>query len=90
MRGAGHALASLTEMGMVHHTHVDGGASLYRLVGGQAEVDHHHAHLRCVSCLRVFDAPSELAEPLRTSLAAEGFTLDLAHTVLVGTCVDCS
>jgi Fur family ferric uptake transcriptional regulator len=82
-------VASLAETGLVHQTPVDGGASLYRLVGGHAESDHHHAHLRCLSCGSVSDAPAALADPLRASLADQGFDLDIARTVLVGTCATC-
>lgn len=89
-------LSSLSDLGLVDHTPVDGAASLFRLHGHRDGADHdghheahHHAHLRCLSCGRISDAPHSLLEPLRDTLVAEEFDLDISRTVLVGTCLDC-
>ena len=52
---------------------------------------HGHAHVQCVVCGRVQDAPSgvldEAAGALREDL---GFELDTSHAALLGRCADCA
>ncbi len=79
-------LAALVELGVVAHTHVPDGATIYHL----AVSGHGHAHLQCVSCGRMFDMPIGWLADLAGRVESElGFTLDAGHAALLGTCRDC-
>ncbi|HWC22096.1 MAG TPA: Fur family transcriptional regulator [Flexivirga sp.] len=83
------SLQSLTELGIVAHTHVPGSATIYHLKHSAAS-RHSHAHLQCTTCERFFDIPTEWLEPLGDRMRDElGFELDAQHAALLGTCADC-
>ncbi|WP_265445235.1 Fur family transcriptional regulator [Flexivirga meconopsidis] len=83
------SLQSLAELGIVAHTHVPGGATIYHLRHSPAAVTS-HAHLQCTTCMRFFDAPVEWLAPLRDRLGEElEFRLDVQHAALLGTCAQC-
>lgn len=79
-------LQSLVELGVLAHTHVPDGATIYHLAVGA----HGHTHLQCARCGRMFDIPidwlAELADRVDQRL---GFALDPGHAALLGTCRDC-
>ena len=73
-------LESLEDLGIVRHTHIGHGASVYH-------VGPTHQHLVCEECGTVVDAPIELLEPLRAELGARyGFQLRPGHSALLGLC----
>jgi Fur family ferric uptake transcriptional regulator len=83
------SLQSLAELGVVAHTHVPGGATIYHL-RHSAGAPTRHAHLQCATCSRFFDIPEEWLGGLGDRLRAElGFELDSAHAALLGTCAQC-
>lgn len=83
------SLQSLTELGIVAHTHVPGSATIYHLKHSPAAPTN-HAHLQCSTCSRFFDIPTDWLGPLGDRLRDElGFELDAQHAALLGTCADC-
>jgi Fur family transcriptional regulator, ferric uptake regulator len=73
-------LESLEQAGIVEHTHVGHGASVYH-------VGIPHQHLICEACGAVIDAPVELLEDLRHTLNQRyGFELHTGHAALLGLC----
>lgn len=86
------SLQSLVSLGIVAHTHVPGGPTIYHLaasVGGGA-VHPEHAHLQCTVCLRFFDIPVGWLTSLRRQVSSEmGFELEPDHAALLGLCASC-
>ncbi|GGB30238.1 transcriptional repressor [Flexivirga endophytica] len=83
------SLQSLTELGIVAHTHVPGSATIYHLRHSEAS-RHNHAHLQCTTCERFFDVPTDWLAPLGDRLRQDlGFELDSQHAALLGTCAEC-
>ena len=83
------SLQSLTELGIVAHTHVPGSATIYHLKHSAA-AQHSHAHLQCTTCERFFDVPTDWLGPLGDRMREElGFELDAQHAALLGTCAEC-
>lgn len=85
-------LQSLVTLGVVAHTHVPGGSTIYHLSPSclGASDDHVHAHLQCTSCLRFFDMPAEWLDELRESaLKTMGFEIAPGHAALLGICSKC-
>lgn len=83
------SLQSLSELGVVTHTHVPSGATIYHLTCDDSH--HRHAHLQCTVCERFFDLPVAELEPLRRAVrASSGFEIDPRHAALLGTCADCA
>jgi Fur family ferric uptake transcriptional regulator len=83
------ALGTLTELGVVTHTHTSAAGAVYHLAGGSAPVG--HAHLECTSCGRIVDVPADLQGGLATAVAAGyAFTLEPDHATLLGLCATCS
>ena len=94
------SLQALVDLGLVAHTHVPGGATIYHLAlhahtdgEGTDEPEFHahgHAHLQCARCDRFVDVSSDefagLAERVRE---LTGFEIDAEHAALLGTCQDC-
>lgn len=73
-------LESLEKLGIVEHTHVGHGASVYH-------VGERHQHLVCEECGLVIDAPNALLDELRETLArVYGFELHMGHSALLGRC----
>lgn len=81
-------LQSLTDLGIVVHTHVPGAATIYHLAPD--DPDHSHAHLQCSRCERFFDLPVEELDDLRAAVRRRsGFEIDPRHAALLGTCAEC-
>lgn len=77
-------LDELERMGVVTHTHLGHGPSTYQLAA------HAHAHFLCKKCGATFEAPDELFRGLSRSVRAKtGFTIDLHHFAILGTCAAC-
>jgi len=74
------------ELGLVRHTHLGPGPVTYH-----SAADTTHLHLVCETCGRVDEADVTLAESLVGSLQADyGFTPDVAHMAISGTCASCA
>lgn len=83
------ALATLTDLAIVTHTHTSGAGAVYHLAGNVAPAG--HAHLECTVCARIVDVPAQLLAGLATALSATyGFTLEPDHATLLGVCPTCS
>ena len=77
-------LELLERLGLVWHTHLGKGAPIYHAS------EHPHLHVVCASCGAVESAPAGLLDGTAERLAAElGFTLDVGHVALSGTCRAC-
>jgi Fur family ferric uptake transcriptional regulator len=77
-------LELLERLGLVWHTHLGKGAPIYHAA------EHPHLHVVCASCGAVESAPSGLLDGAAERLAAElGFTVDVGHVALSGTCRAC-
>src|SRR3954451_1480911 len=78
-------LEVLERLGLVWHTHLGKGAPVYH-----AAAEHPHLHVVCASCGAIASADSTLLDGAAERLAAElGFTVDVGHVALSGTCRDC-
>jgi len=78
-------LEVLERLGLVWHTHLGKGAPVYHAAG-----EHPHLHVVCQSCGAIDSADSTLLDGAAERLAAElGFTVDVGHVALSGTCRDC-
>jgi Fe2+ or Zn2+ uptake regulation protein len=78
-------LDTLTDIGVVEHTHLGHGATVYHLT------DERHQHLVCESCGAVVEVPLSQFEPLVDDLRATyGFDVHPEHVALVGRCRDCA
>jgi Fur family transcriptional regulator, ferric uptake regulator len=77
-------LELLERLGLVWHTHLGKGAPIYHAT------EHPHLHVVCAVCGSVESAPSGLLDGAAERLAAElGFTVDVGHVALSGTCRAC-
>ena len=77
-------LAMLEDVGVVRHSHLEGGAEYHRA----DEVE--HVHLTCSSCGAEDDLSMEEAESLKRLLQEhKGFQPDLTHFAISGLCADC-
>ena len=97
------ALSTLSELGLVSHTHMAGAATVYHLVdhlaatGPDGEISavggaHHppHVHLQCSVCGQVIDVDSSVLDPVRLDLERRlGFALTPEHAALLGVCRSC-
>lgn len=79
-------LESLTEAGLVRHSHIHHGAPTYHLT------EHgDHMHLVCRECGTVQEADPRLATDLARNLrSAHGFDADVTHMAIHGRCADCT
>jgi Fur family transcriptional regulator, ferric uptake regulator len=78
-------LELLEDLGLVTHTHLSHGSPTYHPVG-----ENQHAHLVCRDCGAVGEIEPEMLAPLANDLAKrQGFTLDIGHVALFGTCGKC-
>lgn len=81
------SLQALSECGVVTHTHVPSGATIYHL----AESAQQHAHLQCERCEKFFDVPADWLDAVaEKAQAGYGFTIDRSHAALLGVCADCA
>ena len=78
-------LEVLERLGLVWHTHLGKGAPVYH-----PAAEHPHLHVVCASCGAIGSADSTLLDSAAERLAADlGFTVDVGHVALSGTCRDC-
>ena len=78
-------LEVLERLGLVWHTHLGKGAPVYHAAG-----EHPHLHVVCQSCGVLGSADPSLLDSAAERLAADlGFTVDVGHVALSGTCRDC-
>jgi Fur family ferric uptake transcriptional regulator len=79
-------LEVLEQLGLVRHAHLSDRAPTYHSIR-----DHEHFHLVCRNCHKVTSVAPEVLQPLLTSLDADfGFTADVGHLTVFGTCKECS
>jgi len=77
-------LEVLERLGLVWHTHLGKGAPVYHAA------EHPHLHVVCSSCGEISSADPDLLAGAAERLAAElGFTVDVGHVALTGTCRAC-
>lgn len=78
------ALELLEQLGLVWHTHLGKGAPVYHAA------EHPHLHVVCQSCGEITSTAPDLLDDAAERLAAElGFTVDVGHVALSGTCRAC-
>ncbi len=91
-------LQSLVTLGVVAHTHVPSGPTIYHLLLPESPTTTTdlapgpgHGHLQCTTCQRFFDMPASwLDEVCRHARDDLGFTIAPGHAALLGTCSDCA
>jgi Fur family ferric uptake transcriptional regulator len=77
-------LELLERLGLVWHTHLGKGAPVYHAA------EHPHLHVVCSSCGAIASADPGLLDAAAERLAADlGFTVDVGHVALTGTCAAC-
>ena len=77
-------LEVLEQLGLVRHAHLSDRAPTYHSVR-----DHEHFHLVCRNCHKVISVDPDVLEPVTERLAADhGFTVDVGHLTVFGTCGD--
>jgi Fur family ferric uptake transcriptional regulator len=77
-------LEVLERLGLVWHTHLGKGAPVYHAA------EHPHLHVVCASCGEIASADPDLLSAAAERLAADlGFTVDVGHVALSGTCRAC-
>ena len=77
-------LEVLERLGLVWHTHLGKGAPVYHAA------EHPHVHVVCASCGKIASADPDLLSAAAERLAADlGFTVDVGHVALSGTCRAC-
>jgi Fur family ferric uptake transcriptional regulator len=78
-------LELLERLGLVWHTHLGKGAPIYHAA------QHPHLHVVCQSCGEIHSVDPALLDSAAERLGAElGFTLDVGHVALSGTCRACA
>lgn len=78
------ALELLERLGLVWHTHLGKGAPVYHAA------EHRHVHVVCAECGRIDSVDPQLMDGVAERLAADlGFTVDVGHVALSGTCRAC-
>jgi Fur family transcriptional regulator, ferric uptake regulator len=82
-------LSSLSEIGILSHTHVAGAGAVYHLTAAERPGGA-HAHLQCTRCGRLLDVPVTALRGLARQLDRDlGFELEPEHAALMGVCADC-
>ena len=77
-------LELLERLGLVWHTHLGKGAPIYHVA------EHPHLHVVCSSCGEVSSVDPSILDEAAERLGAEhGFTVDVGHVALSGTCRAC-
>jgi Fur family ferric uptake transcriptional regulator len=78
-------LELLERLGLVWHTHLGKGAPVYHAA------EHPHLHVVCQVCGEISSVDPTLLEAAAERLAADlGFTVDVGHVALSGTCRACA
>jgi Fur family ferric uptake transcriptional regulator len=79
-------LEVLEELGLVRHAHLSDRAPTYH-----STTEHEHFHLVCRNCHRVISVDPDVLTPLSSRLAADhGFSVDVGHLTVFGTCGECA
>lgn len=79
-------LELLEELGLVRHNHISDRAPTYH---STATPD--HVHLVCRGCGAITEVVPEVIGPMTDTLRAEyGFTTDIGHLTVFGTCRECT
>jgi Fur family ferric uptake transcriptional regulator len=79
-------LEVLEQLGLVRHAHLSDRAPTYHSIR-----DHEHFHLVCRNCHKVTSVGPDVLKPLLARLDADfGFSADVGHLTVFGTCKDCS
>ncbi|WP_347058127.1 Fur family transcriptional regulator [Blastococcus sp. HT6-30] len=77
-------LELLERLGLVWHTHLGRGAPVYHAA------ERPHLHVVCNSCGEICSVAPDLLDEVAERLAADlGFTVDVGHVALSGTCRAC-
>ncbi|SEO65129.1 Fur family transcriptional regulator [Trujillonella endophytica] len=77
-------LELLERLGLVWHTHLGKGAPVYHAF------EHPHLHVVCSACGAIESADPHVLDAAAERLAADlGFSLDIGHVALSGTCRAC-
>jgi Fur family ferric uptake transcriptional regulator len=77
-------LELLERLGLVWHTHLGKGAPVYHAA------EHPHLHVVCQSCGEISSVAPDLLDTAAERLSADlGFTIDVGHVALSGTCRAC-
>jgi Fur family ferric uptake transcriptional regulator len=78
-------LELLERLGLVWHTHLGKGAPVYHAA------EHPHLHVVCQVCGEISSVDPTLLETAAERLATDlGFTVDVGHVALSGTCRACA
>jgi len=79
-------LEVLEELGLVRHAHLSDRAPTYHSVR-----DHEHFHLVCRNCQKVVSVGPDVLAPVLDRLETDhGFTADIGHLTVFGTCKECT
>jgi Fur family ferric uptake transcriptional regulator len=78
-------LELLEELGLVRHAHITDRAPTYHSAAAPE-----HVHLVCRECQGITEAPSAVVATLTETLrSTQGFTTDVGHLTIFGTCARC-
>lgn len=78
-------LELLEQLGLVRHAHLSDRAPTYHSTATPS-----HVHLVCRECGRVTEVAPEVIEPMTSTLREHyGFSTDVGHLTIFGTCADC-
>ena len=78
-------LELLEELGLVRHAHITDRAPTYHSTATPS-----HVHLVCRNCKKIIEVDPVVIEPMtRTLHERHGFTTDVGHLTIFGTCADC-
>ena len=78
-------LELLEELGLVRHAHITDRAPTYH-----STATPEHGHLVCRQCSRIIEVSPDVIAPLTKALHdRHGFTTDVGHLTIFGTCADC-
>ena len=77
-------LGAVERLGLVRHAHLSDRAPTYH-----ATSEHEHFHLVCRECHKIISVDPDVLTPVTERLAADhGFTVDIGHLTVFGTCGD--
>jgi Fur family transcriptional regulator, ferric uptake regulator len=75
-------LEVLEELGLIRHAHISDRAPTYHSTS-----EHEHFHLVCRNCHRVISVEPDVLTPVAERLEADhGFSIDVGHLTVFGTC----
>ena len=77
-------LEVLEELGLVRHAHLSDRAPTYH-----STREHEHIHVVCRGCGSVRSYDPEIVASLVAALGEDGFSVDVGHLAIFGTCADC-